>query len=49
MLSDPPVDVRRERGQFRRLSTNFGGIGRGPVNIDANITPIAFLTFQVRG
>jgi len=27
-------DIRRERSQFRRVSTNFGGIGRGPTRVD---------------
>ena len=27
-------DVGRERGQFRRVSANFGGISRGPANVD---------------
>ena len=28
-------DVGYERGQFRRVSANFGGIGRGPAGVDA--------------
>ena len=30
-------DVGRERGQFRRLSANFGGIGRGPAGVDLQV------------
>ena len=30
-------DVRRERGQFRRVSANFGGIGRGPADVDPHV------------
>jgi hypothetical protein len=30
-------DVRRERGQFRSVSDNFGGIGRGPANVDPHV------------
>ena len=30
-------DVRRERGQFRRVSANFGGIGRGPAGVDPHV------------
>ena len=30
-------DVGRERGQFRRLSANLGGIGRGPAGIDPHV------------
>ena len=30
-------DVRRERGQFRRVSANLGGIGRGPAGVDAHV------------
>jgi len=30
-------DVGRERGQFRRVSGNFGGFGRGPADVDAHV------------
>ena len=30
-------DVRRERDQFRRVSADFAGIGRGPADVDAHI------------
>ena len=30
-------DVRRERDQFRRVSANFGGIGRGPAGVDPHV------------
>ena len=30
-------DVGRERGQFRRVPANFGGIGRGPAGVDAHV------------
>ena len=30
-------DVRRERGQFHRVSANIRGIGRGPVGVDAHV------------
>ena len=30
-------DVGRERGQFRRVSANFGGIGRGPAGVDPHV------------
>ena len=30
-------DVRRERGQFRRVSANVGGIGRGPAGVDPHV------------
>ena len=30
-------DVRRKRGQFRRMSANLGGIGRGPADVDAHV------------
>ena len=30
-------DVRRERGQFRCVSANFGGIGRGPADVDPDV------------
>ena len=30
-------DVRRERGQFRRVSANFGGTGCGPAGIDPHV------------
>ena len=30
-------DVRRERGQFRRVPANLGGIGRGPAGVDAHV------------
>src|SRR6266481_5604938 len=29
--------VRRERGQFRRVSANVGGTGRGPASVDAHV------------
>jgi hypothetical protein len=30
-------DVRRERSQFRRVSANFGRIGRGPAGVDPHV------------
>ncbi|HEY5130994.1 MAG TPA: hypothetical protein VIJ35_27510 [Bradyrhizobium sp.] len=30
-------DVRRERGQFRRVSANLGGIGAGPAGVDPHV------------
>src|SRR5215831_5190322 len=30
-------DVRCERDQFRRVSANLGGIGRGPAGVDAHV------------
>ena len=30
-------DVGRERGQFRRVSANFAGIGRGPAGVDPHV------------
>jgi len=30
-------DVRRERGQFSRVSANFAGIGRGPAGVDPHV------------
>ena len=30
-------DVGRERGQFRRVSANVGGIGRGPARVDPHV------------
>ncbi len=30
-------DVGRERGQFRRVSANVGGIGSGPAGIDPHV------------
>ena len=30
-------DVRRERGQFRRVPANFRGISRGPARVDAHV------------
>ena len=30
-------DIGRERGQFRRVPANFGGIGCGPARIDAQV------------
>ena len=30
-------DVGRERGQFRRVPANLGGIGRGPAGVDAHV------------
>ena len=30
-------DVRRERDQFRRVSANVGGIGRGPAGVDPHV------------
>ena len=30
-------DVRRERGQFCRVSANVGGIGRGPAGVDPHV------------
>jgi hypothetical protein len=30
-------DVGRECGQLRRVSANFGDIGRGPVGVDAHV------------
>jgi hypothetical protein len=30
-------EVRRERGQFRCVSANLGGIGRGPADVDAHV------------
>ena len=30
-------DVGRERGQFRRVSANIRGIGRGPAGVDAHV------------
>jgi putative ABC transport system substrate-binding protein len=29
--------IRREPGQFRRMSPNFGGIGRGPARLDLHV------------
>ena len=31
-------NVGRERGQFRRVSANVGGIGCGPAGIDPHVT-----------
>src|SRR5262245_9939203 len=31
-------DVRRERGQFRRVSADFGGISCGPARVDPHVT-----------
>ena len=31
-------DVRRERGQFRRVSAHGVGIGRGPAGVDPQVT-----------
>jgi hypothetical protein len=36
-------DVRRERGQFRRVSANAGGIGRGPTGVDARPSALRVL------
>ena len=30
-------DVGRERGQFRRMTANVGGIGRGPAGVDPHV------------
>ena len=30
-------DVGRERGQFRRVLANLGGIGRGPAGVDSHV------------
>jgi hypothetical protein len=30
-------DVRREHGQFRRMSADFAGIGAGPTDVDAHV------------
>jgi len=30
-------DVRRERGRFRRVPANVGGIGRGPASVDPHV------------
>ena len=30
-------DVGRERGQFRRVSANVGGIGCGPAGVDPHV------------
>ena len=30
-------DVRRERGQFRSVSANFAGMGRGPVGVNPHV------------
>ena len=32
-----PWDIRRARRQFRRLSANLDGIGRGPTSVDAHV------------
>jgi hypothetical protein len=31
-------DVRRERGQFRCVAVNVGGIGRGPAGVNPQVT-----------
>jgi hypothetical protein len=33
-------DVRRERGQFRRVSANVVGVGRGPASVDPHIATV---------
>jgi hypothetical protein len=33
-------DVRRERGQFRRVHANVVGIGRGPAGVYARVRPM---------
>ena len=33
-------DVRRERGQFRRVFANLGGIGRGPAGVDPHVAAV---------
>ena len=33
-------DIRRERDQFRRVSANVVGIGRGPTSVDPHIATV---------
>ena len=33
-------DVRRERGQFRRVPANVGGIARGPAGVDPHVAAV---------
>ena len=43
-------DVRRDRGQFRRVSASVGGIGRGPAGVDPHVAaaPLDLLMPTVR-